>query len=102
MRLGESCELKLGSLVFGAAVNGGALGEEALVTSKSVNVAPENVDPHTLAGFTNNYCTTYHALRDIAKLQPGERLCVLGARSHLGTSLGWRWHNAAVVLATRR
>ena len=84
VRRGEACDLEVGSLVFGASVNGGALGEEALVTSKSVNLAPENVDPHILAGFTNNYSTSYHSLKDIAKLQPGERLCVLGAAGGIG------------------
>ena len=48
--------------------------------------APDGLDPHVLAGFSVNYGTTYHALKDIAKLQPGERLCVLGAAGGIGIS----------------
>lgn len=96
-RVGPDCALGPGSLVFGRAAGkmstnlvgdpvayGGGLAEEAIVNAEDVHVAPEGLDPHVLAGFQGNYSSTYHALKDIGELQPGERLCVLGAAGGCG------------------
>ena len=53
--------------------------DEVNVEAKKLFKAPAGVDPHVLAGLETNYGTTYHALKDCARIQPGERLCVLGA-----------------------
>lgn len=85
--VGEGCQLKLGDVVFGrsATVNG-TLRDEVDVPESVVYRAPAEIDPHILAGLETNYGTTIHALRDVAKLQPGERLCVLGASGATGIS----------------
>eukprot|EP00931_Biecheleriopsis_adriatica_P005796 TRINITY_DN107284_c0_g1_i1.p1 TRINITY_DN107284_c0_g1~~TRINITY_DN107284_c0_g1_i1.p1 ORF type:complete len:341 (+),score=67.83 TRINITY_DN107284_c0_g1_i1:128-1150(+) len=86
--VGEDCDMKVGDVVFGrSATTQGTLRDEILVQSAGqVYPAPEGVCPHVLAGLETNYGTTYHALKDIAKLQPGERLCVLGASGATGIS----------------
>jgi len=83
--VGEGCQLKPGDVVFGrsATVNG-TLRDEVNVHESVVYPAPAGIDPHILAGLETNYGTTIHALRDVAKLQPGERLCVLGASGATG------------------
>merc|ERR1712086_1220882 len=77
---GSSSGMVEGDLVFGrSATKDGTLRDEVNVEAKKLYKAPAGVDPHVLAGLETNYGTTYHALKDCAKIQPGERLCVLGA-----------------------
>lgn len=82
--VGEGCSLKLGTTVFGQTQ--GALRDEVIMLEDQLYTAPAGVDPHVLAGLPTNYGTTMHALKDIAKLQAGERLCVLGASGATGIS----------------
>lgn len=82
--VGEGCSMKVGDVVFGQ--GSGTLREEVLMYEKQLYPAPAGVDPHVLASLPTNYGTTIHALKDIAKLQPGERLCVLGASGATGIS----------------
>eukprot|EP00928_Gymnodinium_smaydae_P029513 TRINITY_DN22206_c0_g1_i1.p1 TRINITY_DN22206_c0_g1~~TRINITY_DN22206_c0_g1_i1.p1 ORF type:complete len:335 (-),score=40.48 TRINITY_DN22206_c0_g1_i1:72-1076(-) len=82
--VGEGCSLKMGDVVFGQ--EQGTMRDEIIVHEDMVYRAPDNIDPHVLAGLPVNYGTTIHALKDIAKLQPGERLCVLGASGATGIS----------------
>ena len=78
-------DLVIGDRVFGSAPSG-ALGEEAEVVAAGVYKMPEGVDPNVAAGFELNYGTTYHGLVDIAKLQKGETLLVLGASGGVGAA----------------
>merc|ERR1712086_59537 len=84
---GSSSGMVEGDLVFGrSATKDGTLRDEVNVEAKKLFKAPAGVDPHVLAGLETNYGTTYHALKDCAKIQPGERLCVLGAAGATGIS----------------
>ncbi len=66
--------------VIGTHFNGG-YGRLAVVPAADANLVrlPEGVDPLTAAALGCRYMTSYHALVDRAKLQPGEWLAVFGA-----------------------
>jgi NADPH2:quinone reductase len=67
--IGEGVDgCKIGDMVFGKALTGGAA-EEAVLDMDSTYKLPHGVSPHVAAGFELNYGTTYHALIDIAKLK---------------------------------
>lgn len=86
--VGAGCKLKVGDVIYGrsATVNG-TLRDEVSVEEQSIYKAPAGeLNPHVLAGLETNYGTTYHALKDVAKLKTGERLCVLGASGATGIS----------------
>lgn len=75
--------LKVGDPVFGFAMNGG-FAEEVLVQSNAIFPKPKNMDFPIAASFLMAYGTSYHALKDRAKLQKGETLVVLGASGGVG------------------
>ena len=75
--------LKVGDAVFGFAMNGG-FAEEVIVQSNAIFPKPENMDFSIAASFLMAYGTSYHALKDRAKLQKGETLVVLGASGGVG------------------
>jgi NADPH2:quinone reductase len=81
----DSSRFKVGDIVFGNAINGGAA-QEALLDERDSYLVPDGVDPAVAAGFELNYGTTYHALVDIAELKAGETLLVLGASGGIGMS----------------
>ncbi|MDA0688305.1 MAG: NADPH:quinone oxidoreductase family protein [Proteobacteria bacterium] len=62
----------------------GGLAEQVLVKADSVHRIPDNMDFKTAAGFAMVYTTSYHALKQRARLQPGETLLVLGASGGVG------------------
>jgi len=62
----------------------GCFAEHCVVDVSSVISIPAEMDFVTAAGFTITYATSYHALRDRAKLQAGETLLVLGAAGGVG------------------
>ena len=64
----------------------GGLAEQVIVKSESVRRIPDNMDFKTAAGFAMVYTTSYHALKQRARLQPGETLLVLGASGGVGLS----------------
>lgn len=64
----------------------GACREEVAVAADRVVALPAGVDFATAAGLSVTYGTTIHALKDRARLQPGETLCVLGAAGGVGQS----------------
>tara|TARA_B100000787_G_scaffold5811_1_gene4351 strand:- start:4860 stop:5837 length:978 start_codon:yes stop_codon:yes gene_type:complete len=74
---------KVGDAVFGFAMNGG-FAEEVIVQSNAIFPKPENMDFPIAASFLMAYGTSYHALKDRAKLQKGETLVVLGASGGVG------------------
>lgn len=75
--------VKPGDRVAALSVWGG-FAEEIVVPENKVTVIPDAMDYPTAAGFLITYATTYHALVDRAKLQPGETLLVLGAAGGVG------------------
>jgi len=64
----------------------GAFAERWAVPATSVIPIPTGLDAVTAAGFALTYGTSYHALRQRARLQPGETLLVLGAAGGVGSA----------------
>ncbi len=62
----------------------GSLAEQVVAEERSVFRLPDGVSFDQAAGFPVTYGTTYHALRDRARLQPGEVLLVHGAAGGVG------------------
>lgn len=75
--------VKVGDEVFGLAPHGG-FAEEAIVPANSCFPKPASMDFKTAASFMMAYGTSYHALKDRAKLKEGETLLVLGASGGVG------------------
>lgn len=82
--IGEGVErVKPGDRVL-AYVRWGAAREEVLVNEDDLVLLPDGVSFEQAAGLTVTYGTTLHALKDRAKLQPGETVAVLGASGGVG------------------
>jgi len=64
----------------------GALAEECVVDAKALLPIPASMSFDVAASLLVNYGTSYHALVQRAKLQPGETLLVLGAAGGAGLS----------------
>ena len=62
----------------------GGYAEVVAAPANQVYALPDNVDFVPAAGLLITYGTSYHALRDRARLQPGETLLVLGAAGGVG------------------
>ena len=62
----------------------GAMAEQICVPVQVVMPIPDEMDFATAAGFILVYGTSYHALKQRAQLQPGEKLLVLGAGGGVG------------------
>ncbi len=75
--------VKVGDKVFGLVSHGG-FAEEVLVPSNSCFPKPPMMDYDIAASFMMAYGTSYHALKDRAKLKEGETLLVLGASGGVG------------------
>lgn len=75
--------LKVGDRVF-ALCGWGGFAEEVAVEANKVFPMLPNMDYVTAASVMYNYGTSYHALKDRAKLQAGETLLVLGAAGGVG------------------
>ena len=75
--------LEVGMPVVGM-VGVGAFAEECVVSVARLMRRPASMDPVTAAGFSMTYGTSMHALRQRARLQPGETLLVLGASGGVG------------------
>ncbi len=73
----------VGDEVFGF-VAYGALAEEVVVPSNACFPKPRNMDFPVAASFMMAYGTSYHALKDRAKLKDEETLLVLGAAGGVG------------------
>ncbi len=65
---------------------GGGLAEECVVAASALIPLPDSMSLSAAAAFLVNYGTTYHALVQRARLQPGETLLVLGAAGGAGLS----------------
>ena len=62
----------------------GGLAQEVAVDTRAIRKIPEQMDFPTAAGFAMVYTTSYHALKQRARLQSGETLLVLGASGGVG------------------
>lgn len=62
----------------------GGFAEECVVPGDRVIPLPDAMDFDTGAALILAYCTSLHALRERARLQPGETLLVLGAAGGVG------------------
>lgn len=62
----------------------GAYAEVVCAPATQVYLLPEAIDFTAAAGFLITYGTSYHALKDRARLKPGETLLVLGAAGGVG------------------
>jgi NADPH2:quinone reductase len=62
----------------------GGYAEELLVDAAKVVAIPDEMDMVSAAAFMIIYATSHHALKDRARLQPGETLLVLGAAGGVG------------------
>ncbi|MDT4939061.1 MAG: NADPH:quinone reductase [Pseudonocardiales bacterium] len=76
-------DIDVGDRVVGTALVG-AFAQEAVVDARAVTRIPDGVDEHLAAAFGVAHRTAYHVLRSVARLQPGERLVVLGAGGGVG------------------
>lgn len=56
----------------------GAFAEYVVRPVRTLVVPPSEIDPAVLAVLTDAVATPYHALHAVARLAPGETLCVLG------------------------
>jgi len=72
-----------GDRVLGYGGHGAAREKTALAAQRVVKI-PDNLDFDRAAGITVIYGTTLHALKDRARLKPGETLAVLGASGGTG------------------
>ncbi|MEX5636013.1 NADPH:quinone oxidoreductase family protein [Parafrankia sp. FMc2] len=72
-----------GDRVFGTGIVGG-FGEVALGRSESITRTPDGIPDTVAAAFGVAHRTSYHMLRSVARLQPGEQLVVLGAGGGVG------------------
>lgn len=75
--------IKVGQEVFGFATHGG-FAEEVILHQKNTFPKPPNMEYAVAASFMMAYGTSYHALKDRAKIQEGETLVVLGASGGVG------------------
>lgn len=62
----------------------GGFAEEALAEARRVLPIPAEMDFATASAFVLTYGTSHHALKDRARLQPGETLLVMGAAGGVG------------------
>jgi len=74
---------KVGDRVM-AGLGWGGFVEEVAADEARLIPMPESLDFVTAAGFLMTYGTSHYALKDRAKLQPGETLLVLGAAGGVG------------------
>ena len=75
--------LKVGDEVFGLVPYGG-FAEEVIAPAKLVFPKPPMMDYKIAASFMMAYGTSYHALKDRAKIKAGETLLILGASGGVG------------------
>ena len=83
--VGEGVErFGVGQAVLGSSISVGGLAEQACLRADTTVALPEGVAFEDAAGLLYGYGTSHHALKDRARLQPGETLLVLGAAGAVG------------------
>lgn len=84
---GDGTDVEVGQRVVALTLaGGGGLAEQAVVPAESAFVLPDAVSAAKAAAIPINYGTSYHALYDRARLEPGETLLITGAAGGTGTS----------------
>jgi NADPH2:quinone reductase len=73
----------VGDRVFGSSMSG-SFSEMVAVDQSALRRVPVGVDVRKVAGFWVAYATSYHALRSVAEVGPGDRVVVLGAAGGVG------------------
>ncbi|MCU1456977.1 MAG: Alcohol dehydrogenase zinc-binding domain protein [Actinomycetia bacterium] len=73
----------VGDHVYGTGISG-AFAEEVVIAAGAVKPIPDGVDLRSAAAFGVAHRTSYHVLRSVARLAPGEELIVLGAGGGVG------------------
>jgi NADPH2:quinone reductase len=82
--LGEGVtSVKVGDPVIGS-IGWGGYAEEVLCDAGRLIPIPAGIDMVHASAFVLTYGTSHHALKDRAKLQPGETLLVMGAAGGVG------------------
>lgn len=82
--VGKDCQrISVGDRVI-VATRGGAFAEKCVAPEATTIPLPEGLDFEQGAGFMVTYGTSYHALKQSARLQPGETVLVLGAAGGVG------------------
>ncbi len=79
----EVKNLKVGDEVFGLIPHGG-FSEEVVADAKRIFPKPPSMSFNVAASFMMAYATSYHALKDRARLKEGQTLLVLGASGGVG------------------
>jgi len=74
---------KVGDRVMATPAIGG-MAEQVRCAIAGLRKIPDSMDFKTAAGFAMVYTTSYHALKQRARIQPGETLLVLGASGGVG------------------
>lgn len=64
----------------------GCCRERVVMPADKLVAVPDGADLEQAAGLIVTYGTTLHALKDRARLKPGETLCVLGASGGVGSA----------------
>jgi thioester reductase-like protein len=83
------------------AVGSGCLARYTVTDARLVVPLPAELDTTVAAGLPIAWATALYALRDVARLQPGERLLVHSGTGGVGlAAIGWAQHVGAEVYAT--
>ncbi|MHA7649950.1 NADPH:quinone oxidoreductase family protein [Mycobacterium sp. ML4] len=80
--VGTGATMNLGRRVFGTTF--GAFAELAVLDAATAAPVPDGVDSASAAAFGVTYRTAYHALRSVARVEPGDWVVVLGAAGGVG------------------
>ncbi len=67
-----------------ASVGLGGFASAVAVAAEAISPVPQGMSAGAAAAFTQSYCTALFALRDRARIRPGEQLLVLGAAGGVG------------------
>lgn len=73
----------LGDRVYGGGMVG-AFAQQVVTSAAGLTKLPDGVDLVHAAAFKVVYLTSYHVLRSIAEVRPGDWVCVLGAAGGVG------------------
>lgn len=83
LEVNQAQGLSPGDRVTGFAFHGG-LAEKAVIEARNAVRLPDSLDSDVASTLPGGYGTSYHALVDRGRLQPGENLLVLGASGGVG------------------
>jgi NADPH2:quinone reductase len=82
-KVGANVPFKMGDRLL-AHISHGGMVEKLLVPATRCTPIPDSVTFEEASSLCVTYGTSYHALKDRAKLRPGEKLLVLGASGGVG------------------